>query len=139
MERVLRTLDLDGHTADVVEMVDESDAWLLLAVGDAVINADVPLSTEPTMTRSEPRCGSGRNAPDPRACHGPSEPKDRRAVRSQVGAGRVSPIERWAWRAIVLNTGLGLVHACPSGSLAVAAARRTTAPIWWLRRSARQP
>lgn len=45
MERVLRTLDVDGHAVDVVEMVDEDEAWLLLAVDDAVINADAPLST----------------------------------------------------------------------------------------------
>lgn len=45
MERVLRTMEVDGHTVGVVEMVDETDAWLLLAVDDAVINADAPLST----------------------------------------------------------------------------------------------
>lgn len=42
----------------------------------------------------------------------------------RVGDGRVSPVERWAWRAIALNAGLGLVHAlvaAASGSLAVAA------------------
>ena len=45
MERVLRTMEVDGHTVGVVEMVDENEAWLLLAVDDAVVNAYAPLST----------------------------------------------------------------------------------------------
>lgn len=45
MERVLRTMEVDGHTIDVVEMVDEDEAWLLLAVDEVVINDDAPLPT----------------------------------------------------------------------------------------------
>lgn len=46
MERVLRTIEVDGHTVEVVEMVDDEREWIVLVVDEVVINEDSPLPTD---------------------------------------------------------------------------------------------
>lgn len=46
MERALRTLEIDGHTVEVIEMVDDDGEWIVLAVEGTVINEDEPLPTD---------------------------------------------------------------------------------------------
>jgi hypothetical protein len=47
-ERILRTLDVDGHDIAIIEDLEEDGPVYLLAVDDAVINADAPLPTIPS-------------------------------------------------------------------------------------------
>lgn len=47
MERVLRTLRVDGHVVDVVEVMDEEGPAYLLRVDDTVFD-EAPVPSEPT-------------------------------------------------------------------------------------------
>lgn len=47
-ERIMRTLDVDGHDVTIIEDLEEDGPVYLLALDDAVINADAPLPTIPS-------------------------------------------------------------------------------------------
>lgn len=48
MQRIVRTLDLDGHHAAVVEDVDEDGSTFLVSVDGTIVNADAPLPHIPS-------------------------------------------------------------------------------------------
>jgi hypothetical protein len=48
MERVVRTLRVDGHEVAIVESMEEEGSSFLLVVDDEVINADAPLAGPPS-------------------------------------------------------------------------------------------
>lgn len=47
MERIVRTLRVDGHEVAVIEMMDEDEVLFVISVDDVVINADGPLPRAP--------------------------------------------------------------------------------------------
>jgi hypothetical protein len=49
MERLLRSVRVNGFTVDVIEVREDDDIWYLLSVDDVVVNADGPLPREPGM------------------------------------------------------------------------------------------
>lgn len=50
MERIVRTLRVDGHNASVVESMDEDGPSFLLVVDGVVANADAALARIPSDT-----------------------------------------------------------------------------------------
>jgi hypothetical protein len=48
MERVVRTLRVDGHEVAIVESMEEEGSSFLLVVDDEVINADAALAGPPS-------------------------------------------------------------------------------------------
>lgn len=47
-ERVVRTLDVDGHEVSVVEDMEEEGAVYVIAIDEAVLNPEAPLAEMPT-------------------------------------------------------------------------------------------
>lgn len=47
MERRMETHHVDGHTVDVVEVVEDDERYYLLLVDEVCINADEPLGSHP--------------------------------------------------------------------------------------------
>lgn len=48
MERVVRTLRVDGHEVAIIESMEEEGSGFLLVVDDETINRDAPLAVPPS-------------------------------------------------------------------------------------------
>ena len=48
MERIVRTLEMDGHVIAVIESLEEEGSLFTLWVDNVVINADAPLASVPS-------------------------------------------------------------------------------------------
>jgi hypothetical protein len=48
VERIVRTLRVDGHEVAVIEMIEEDASSFVLCVDESVINADAPLPAAPS-------------------------------------------------------------------------------------------
>ena len=123
MERVVRTLRVDGHEVAIVESIEEDGSSIRLVVDDQVINPDAPLAGPPSdreicaaVARLD-MVGARRKAAD-------------LGMGAHVGQGdllEVTPFERpecfddGVERGGGHHATTGLVNGCPS-------ARRS--PLW---------
>lgn len=63
MERVVRTLQLDGHDVAVVERVDDTGTSYVLLVDDVVVDTDLPWSGVPDDRTIEHAVRVARTSP----------------------------------------------------------------------------
>ncbi len=65
MERVVRTLELDGHVVAVVERVDDTGSSYVLLVDREVVDADLDVTGVPDDRVIERAVRTGRSARQP--------------------------------------------------------------------------